>query len=47
MQGQSEVGLAQLRQGLAAVLATGQTLSQICLILLAEAAAHASLVEEG
>jgi predicted ATPase len=47
MQGQSEAGLAQLRQGLAAVLATGQTLSQICLILLAEAAEHAGQVEEG
>ena len=41
MEGQSEVGLAQLHQGLAAVLATGQILSQICLILLAEAAARA------
>ena len=47
MQGQSETGLAQLRQGLTVVLATGQTLSQICLILLAEAAAHAGQVEEG
>ena len=37
VQGQSAAGLAQLRQGLAAVLATGQTLSQIGLILLAEA----------
>jgi len=41
MQGQSEVGLAQLHQGLAAVLATGQILSQLCLLLLAEAAARA------
>jgi len=46
MQGQSEAGLEQLRQGLAAVLATGQTLSQICLVLLAEAAGHAGQVEE-
>jgi len=47
MQGQSETGLTQLRQGLTAVLATGQTLSQICLILLAEAAAHVGQGEEG
>src|SRR5206468_12772122 len=47
MQGQSEAGLGQLRQGLAAVLATGQTLSQICLILLAEAAEHVGQVKEG
>ena len=48
MQGQGEAGLAQLRQGLAAVLATGQTLAQpLCLVLLAEAAGHAGQVEEG
>jgi predicted ATPase len=47
MQGQSTAGLTQLRQGLAAVLATGQILSQIGLILLVEAAAHAGRVEEG
>jgi predicted ATPase len=48
MQGQSEVGLAQLRQGIAAVLATGQELSRsICLVLLAEAVGHACKVEEG
>jgi predicted ATPase len=47
MQGQREAGLAQLHEGLAAVLATGQTLSQICLILLAEAVGHAGQVEEG
>jgi len=47
MQGQSEAGLAQLRQGLAAVLATGQTLSQLGLVLLAEAAGRAGQVEEG
>ena len=48
MQGQDEAGLAQLRQGLAAIMATGQTLSQpLCLVLLAEAAGHAGQVEEG
>ena len=48
MQGQGEVGLAQMRQGMAAVLATGQTLARpLCLVLLAEAAGHAGQVEEG
>jgi class 3 adenylate cyclase/predicted ATPase len=48
MQGQGEAGLAQLRQGMAAILATGQTLTQpVCLVLLAEAAGHASQVDEG
>ena len=48
MQGQGEAGLAQLRQGLAAVLATGQALSQsLCLVLLTEAAGHTGQVEEG
>ena len=47
MQGQDE-GLAQMRQGLAAVLATGQGLSRpFCPVLLAEAAGHAEEVEEG
>jgi DNA-binding winged helix-turn-helix (wHTH) protein/predicted ATPase len=46
MQGQGEVGLAEIHQGLAAVRATGQTLSQICLILLAEAAAHTGQVAQ-
>jgi predicted ATPase len=46
MQGQCEVGLAQLRQGLSALLATGQALSHICLVLFAEAAGHAGQVEE-
>src|SRR5262249_11306843 len=47
VQGQEE-GLAQLHQGLAAVLATGQLLSQpLCLVLLAEAAGYAGRVEEG
>jgi predicted ATPase len=48
MQGQSAAGLAQMRQGLAAVQATGQMLSRpYQLVLLAEAAGHASQVEEG
>jgi predicted ATPase len=48
MQGESEAGLAQLHQGLAAVVATGQTLGRVlCLVLLAEAAAHVGQVEEG
>jgi predicted ATPase len=48
MQGQGTVGLEQLRQGMAAVLATGQTLSQpFCLLLLAEAAGYAGHLEEG
>jgi predicted ATPase len=48
MQGQDEAGLAQMQQGMTAVLATGHTLSRpLCLILLAEAAGHAGQVEEG
>jgi predicted ATPase len=48
MQGQAVAGLAQLRQGTAAVLATGQTLSRpLCLVLLAEATGHAGQVAEG
>jgi class 3 adenylate cyclase/predicted ATPase len=48
MQGQGTVGLEKLRQGMAAVLATGQTLSQpFCLVLLAEAAGYAGHLEEG
>jgi predicted ATPase len=48
MQAEGEEGLAQLHQGLAAVVATGQTLSQpVCLLLLAEAAGHAGQVAEG
>jgi predicted ATPase len=48
MPGQGEAGLAQTRQGMAAVLATGQTLARpLCLILLAEAAGHAGQVDEG
>ena len=38
----------RLRQGLAAVVATGQELSRpLCLVLLAEAAGHVGQVEEG
>ena len=48
MQDQGERGLAQLRQGLGALLATGQTLSRpVCLLLLAEAAEHTGQVEVG
>jgi predicted ATPase len=48
MQGEREVGLAQLRQGLAAVLATGEELSRPAgLLLLAEAAGHTGQVAEG
>jgi predicted ATPase len=48
MQGEGEVGLAQLRQGLATVLATGEELSRPSgLILLAEVVGHAGQVEEG
>jgi predicted ATPase/DNA-binding winged helix-turn-helix (wHTH) protein len=48
MQGQGEAGMAQLHQGMEAVLATGQTLSRpFCLVLLAEAAGHAGQIVEG
>jgi class 3 adenylate cyclase/predicted ATPase len=48
MQGQGEVGLPLLRQGMTALLRTGQTLSHpLCLVLLAEAVGHVSQVEEG
>jgi class 3 adenylate cyclase/predicted ATPase/energy-coupling factor transporter ATP-binding protein EcfA2 len=48
MQGQGEVGLTQLRQGMTTLLSTGQTLSQpLCLVLLAEAVGHVGQVEEG
>jgi predicted ATPase len=48
MQGRGEVGLAQLHQGMAAVVATGQGGSRSAhLLLLAETAAHAGQVEEG
>jgi predicted ATPase len=48
MQGQGEAGIAQMRQGLAAFMATGQELSQpLHLVLLAEAAGYAGQVAEG
>jgi predicted ATPase len=48
MQGQGAADLAQLRQGVAAILTTGAELSRpLCLILLAEAASYAGQVEEG
>jgi len=48
VQGQGETGLAQLHEGMAAVLATGETLTQpLCLVLLAEAVGHAGQVDEG
>jgi adenylate cyclase len=48
VQSQGAAGLVQLRQGMAAVLATGQTLSlSLCLVLLAEAAGYAGQIEEG
>jgi predicted ATPase len=48
MQGQEEAGLAQIHEGLATILATGQTLSRPrCLVLLAEAAGKAGQVAEG
>jgi predicted ATPase/class 3 adenylate cyclase len=48
VQGQREEGMAQLRQGLAAILATGQRLTHPrFLVLLAEAVGQAGQVEEG
>jgi predicted ATPase len=48
MQGEGEAGLMQMRQGLAAVLTTGQTLARpFCLVLLAEMAVHIGQKEEG
>ena len=48
MQGQEDVGMAQVRQGMTAILATGQTLTQpLALLLLAEVAGHTGLCEEG
>jgi predicted ATPase len=48
MQGQGEVGLAQLRQGLAAVMAIGAELwRSLCLVLLAEAAGSVGQVKDG
>ena len=48
VQGQDEGGLAQIRQGMATVMATRAELSPpLCLVLLAEAAGHVGQVEEG
>jgi predicted ATPase len=48
MQGEGEVGLAQLRQGLAAIVALEQELARpVCLVLFAEAAGHVGQIEEG
>jgi class 3 adenylate cyclase/predicted ATPase len=48
VQSQSEAGLAQMHQGMAAVLVTGQTLARsLCPVLLAEAEGHIGQVEEG
>jgi len=48
MQGQGEAGMAQMHQGMAAVLAAGQMVARPrCLVLLAEAAGHAGQVAEG
>ena len=48
MQDQGEAGLAQMHQGLATILATGQMLARPrCLVLLAEAAGHTGQVAEG
>ena len=48
MQGQSEAGMAQMRQGLAGILATGQALAQpFCLVRMAEAAGGTGHVDQG
>jgi predicted ATPase/class 3 adenylate cyclase len=48
VQGQGAAGLAQLHQGLASAMATGQELSRpLCLVLLAEATGHVGQVEDG
>jgi predicted ATPase len=48
VQGEGAAGLAQLRQGLAAILAAGQELSRLFgLMLLAEASGHVGQVEDG
>ncbi len=48
MQGKGEVGLAEMREGMAAVLATGTQLPRtFCLGRLAEAAGHVGQVAEG
>ena len=48
MQGQDMVGLAQIHQGIAAVMAVGQTLTRpLSLLLRAEVAEHTDQMEEG
>jgi predicted ATPase len=48
MQGHGEAGLAQMHQGLATIVATGNELGRLLwLILLAEAAGHVGQVEDG
>jgi DNA-binding winged helix-turn-helix (wHTH) protein/predicted ATPase len=48
MQGQSEEGMAQMRQGLAGILTTGQALAQpFCLVCMAEAAGYTGHVDQG
>ena len=47
VQGQGEVGLAQLQQGMAVILARGQTLSRPLLVLLAEATAKPARLRRG
>jgi len=48
MQGQSESGMAQMHQGLAGILATGQALAQpFCLVRMAEAAGYTGHVDQG
>jgi hypothetical protein len=48
MQGQVEMGIAQMQQGMAAIMAIGQALSRPPrLALLAEAAGHTGQVVEG
>jgi predicted ATPase len=48
MQGQREVGIAEMHQGRAGILATGQALTQpFCLVLMAEAIGYTGHVDHG
>jgi predicted ATPase len=48
VQGQGEVDLAQMHQGLTAIMAIGQTIARpVCLVLLAEATGYVGQVAEG
>ena len=48
VQGQEAAGLAQMQRGMAAILATRQTLSRpLCLLLLSEVARYTGQVAEG